>query len=102
MGKNDVASAASGSDEKSLSELISVQHVILSSAIRLINQLHRNMQQNAEKEQDVPGLVYNMDDLAKWVHYYTERRKLYCPKCENERAFKCCKCGHETEYHDEL
>ena len=58
MEKKDVQSAASGSNEKSLNELISAQIATLDSAIKLINQGQKNIDKNATNEQEKPGWVY--------------------------------------------
>ena len=58
MEKNDAHSAKSGIDEKSLNELISVQLVTLTYAIKLINQAQKTIDKNATNEQEKPGWVY--------------------------------------------
>ena len=102
MEKKDVQSAASGSDEKSLRELISAQIAILDSAIKLINQDQKNIDKNAMNAQEGPGWVYNMKDLADWVKYYTDRRRLHCPNCKADTTFRCETCDEVYEFHDEL
>lgn len=107
MAKKDVPYVANGSDEKSLKEEISAQYAILASAIRLTNLLHRAMQQKPENDQKEPGWVYSMKDLADWVKYYTERRRLHCPCCREETSdegvrFVCTECLTEYQFHDEL
>lgn len=105
MEKNDAQPAADGSNLRKLSDLeleITAQFAILDSAIRLINQHHPN---GMKKTEDVlPRLewVYNMAGLEKWVHLYTERKRLTCPKCKADTTVKCEICGEVYEYHDEL
>lgn len=101
MERKDALNAKSGISQELLKE-IAAQYAVLDSAIRLINQ-HR--QQPNKKQQSEPSFgewVYNMDMLDKWIHEYTKRRRLFCPKCKSVTTFKCETCDEVYEYHDEL
>lgn len=107
MDENDAHSVKSGSVEKSLKEEISAQIATLDCAIALINQHHQAMQSNIENEPKRLGWVYSMKDLADWVKYYTDRRRLHCPCCNEDSStegvrFVCTECLTEYQFHDEL
>ena len=102
MERKDAQSAANGSIEEKLKEELIAQYAVIDSAIKLINQQAKNTKNEQEKETETTGWVYNMDELKDWLHYYTERRKLHCPKCQQEKTYFCTTCGNEAEYHDEL
>jgi hypothetical protein len=81
---------------------IDAQHAILLSAVRLINQLRQHTTQKIEQNESFGPWVYNMNGLQKWIHHYTERRRLHCPKCKADTTFTCQTCNEVYEYHDEL
>jgi primosomal protein N' len=101
MEKKDAQAANSGIPEELLKD-IDAQYAIISSAVKLINQLRQDSRQKTEKDCGFGEWVYNMDFLDKWIHRYTERRKLQCPHCKAEKTFSCTTCNNEAKYHDEL
>lgn len=100
-GKNDAQPAKSGINEELLKE-ITAQYAILNSATKLINQQVHNTNNDKQSNKSSYGWVYNMKDLAHWIHHYTERRRLHCPHCKAETTFTCQTCNEVYEYHDEL
>src|SRR4249919_3296201 len=101
MEKNDAPTANDGISKELLRD-IAAQHAIIDSAARLINQHHHEQENESQLNKLSGGWVYNMADLEKWFHLYTERRRLLCPKCKAASTFKCETCGEVYEYHDEL
>ena|SRR5689334_4657577 len=103
MEESDAPDVASGISEELVQE-IRAQLAILDSARNLIRQTlqHRELDSNNEKEHVENGWVYNMKGLEDWIHNYTERRKLHCPTCREDKAFSCTTCHNEAKYHDEL
>lgn len=108
MEEKDAQDAKSGINvEQSLMKEISVQYAIISSATKLINQLRQekkinNNSNTSSKPSMAMWWVYNMDGLEHWIHHYTQRRRLHCPKCKAETTFSCETCNETYEYHDEL
>lgn len=105
MEKKDVQSAPDGSDLRKLSDLeseIIAQFAILDSAIKLINQQALNGTPKTDNVLPRLEWVYNMPGLQEWIHHYTERKRLTCPKCKADTTVKCEICGEVYEYHDEL
>lgn len=101
MEKNDAQPVPSGSNEELLKE-ITAQYAILDSAVKLINQLRQETKKEDSSSKPFGGWVYNMKGLEDWVHHYTERRKLHCPRCNEDREFVCTECLTQYKYHDDL
>ncbi len=102
-GGNTVGVVPSGSNQKAeLLKEIAAQLAMLSSVQKLINQHHPSKQQEPEKNDSIGRWVYNMADLAHWIHHYTARRKLHCKSCDAEKVFVCETCGNKVEYQDDV
>jgi hypothetical protein len=101
MEKSDAANAKSGISAEVLRE-IDAQHAILSYVVKLINQPPLNSSERSKHAVDSGQWVYDMDGLQNWVHHFTERKRLTCPKCKAATTVKCEICDEVYEYHDEL
>lgn len=107
MEKNDVANVKSGISEE-VSREIAAQYAMLSYVVKLISQPPLNSNERFGTNESSGQWVYDMDGLQKWVHHYTERKRLTCPCCkqqankDSEVRFVCTQCLTEYEYHDEL
>jgi len=99
--KKDARPAPSGISAELLKE-IDAQYAIIDSARKLINQQALKSKNEQISNNEIGARVYNMKDLAYWIHHYTKRRRLHCPKCKTDSTFKCETCEEVYEYHDEL
>lgn len=101
--KNIAGDVQSGTNKRILLEKeIAAQYAMLNFVQKHINQRRQNVMQEPENNDVGGGWVYNMGDLAHWVHHYTQRRKLHCKSCDAEKVFVCETCGNKAEYQDEL
>lgn len=101
--ENTAEDAKSGINKRLMLEKeIAAQLATLNFAQGLTNQHRQNVMREPENNVNVGEWVYNMGDLAHWVHHYTKRRKLHCKSCDAEKVFLCETCGNKAEYQDEL
>jgi hypothetical protein len=101
MERKDAVNAKSGISEE-VSREIAAQYAMLSYVVKLINQPPLNSKERFGTNESSGQWVYDMDGLQKWVHHYTERKRLTCPKCKAATTVKCEVCDDVYEYHDEL
>lgn len=103
LEENDAQPAISGINEKTqLQKEIAAQYAIIHSALKLISQQTQEKKSEDLSWKHYGEWAYNMKDLADWVKYYTERRRLHCPRCKADSTFRCEICDEVYEFHDEL